>query len=134
MFGKFSKRGSIKMKVKEGYIPATFDEAIDYLYGCLEYEDVELIFDNPNSSVYHHSFCRILRNNWKLWLKCTALVADMNKRWCLWHADDMSGLIVESLWAKVHKIPIDHDAKVQVYREHWKKHGLNPLTGEPLER
>ena len=40
----------------------------------------------------------------------------------IFHADDMSGIIMESVWRKIHNKPLELDEQVKKYRDYWQKH------------
>lgn len=76
-----------------------------------------------------------LRNAWNLWRPESPIVADVKKTYKLFgHGDDASGLIMTGAWALVRGKDIDTElAKTaKRYREHWKRAGLNPETGERI--
>ncbi len=75
-----------------------------------------------------------IRNNFGLWEKHTLLVNDMNKRFSLYHGDDFSSLILEAVWARVKNLKVEDclNEKIESFKKHWIKQGIDPKTGEKL--
>lgn len=86
----------------EEKIPKTLDEAIDYLLKCGT--DVQL----PG---------RVMRNEWGLW-EGSDLAQWFYKRE-IYHADDMSGIIVDSYQKVLVDEPIDLEEQIKHYHAHW---------------
>jgi len=106
------------------------DEAIDLLHSLMEPDDIAYILSTPQESSVHMSFGMWLRNHWNLWQE-TPITKDFKKKFKLFgHADDISGMIMTGLWAKVHGIPVDLQEVAKRYKKHWKKLGVNPEVGE----
>ena len=78
---------------------------------------------------YHHSIGRLIRNNWKLWSKEDNNLKIWFKNKGIWHADDMSGIILTSYWRWKNNEPFKIDEQIKFYHTHWKKMGLNPWDG-----
>jgi len=120
------------MKINQDSVPSTLNEAINSIVDTLDQKDKDFIKQNEPSSV-HFTIGMYLRNNWDLWEKDSPLVLDVKQRFGLWgHGDDVSGLILEGVWAKVNGIDVD---KILVQRSlqckhHWEKAGVNWKTGE----
>jgi hypothetical protein len=137
------------MNIDPNYIPPTLEEAIDYLYKCCDEKDLEFIrtegkseeeemkgFDGKvfNLNLYgytmHHGYGQMIRNAWGLW-NGSELKNHFMERFGLGHADDMSGLIIEGLEAKVREQPYTEDMindRVEQFKNHWITLGINPLT------
>ena len=121
------------MKLKKE-IPPTLDSAIEFLYTNLSEKELKFIKSNDHSSIHHFGGMQ-LRNDWNLWNTKSALNKDIQKRFGLMHGDDCSGLIFTGLWAKVKGENVN-DALNNVaesYINHWKRSGVNPMTGEPIK-
>ena len=123
------------MKLNEDFVPATANEAITEIvdYG-LSPEDLDFIRSNDSVTV-HMSAGMSLRNSWSLWEKDTPLQKDFQKRFKLFgHADDISGIILEGVWAIVKGEDLETvlKNKADSMRQHWLKHRVDPLTGEDM--
>jgi len=120
--------------INEDFVPVTLNEAIDYLYSLLETKDIEYI-KAENQSGVHFTMGMYLRNNWSLWEQDTPLSKDIRNRFKLFcHGDDVSGLILTGLWAKVNGLNIDEELNKEAdkYKKHWPKYGIDPETGEEI--
>ncbi|MGV3616212.1 MAG: DUF6794 domain-containing protein [Fimbriimonas sp.] len=69
--------------------------------------------------VYHHGLGTWLRNNWGLWGQ-SALAKWFAQRG-IFHPDDMSGIVLDSYWRRLHKRPIDLEGQIAHYQEYWKR-------------
>jgi len=122
------------MKLNPDKVPATFDEAVRVLHDSLSATDREVIMECSPADV-HHTVGRYVRNNWSLW-EDTPLKRDFISRFKLFgHADDISGLLMTSLWAVVCRTPNLAEVQAQEverYRAHWRNYGVNPETGHQL--
>jgi len=120
------------MKLNEDQVPATVDEAIEQLFAALTKEDKAQI-GGLDSAAVHMTLGMYLRNNWSLWDRTTKLSQDFQTRFKLYgHGDDLSGMILQGLWARVQDRNVAHvlEQEAEKYRRHWLAHGLNPETGE----
>jgi hypothetical protein len=114
-------------------IPTTIPAAIEQLYSKLDQESIDFIKKNDSSSI-HFGTGMSLCNNWHLWDKESPLNIDFRQRYNLFgHADDISELLYNAIWAKVRGKNIEKaiNDTVTKYRKHWAGQGLNPLTGRP---
>lgn len=101
--------------------PSTLQEAIDLASGlqtkkCLE----DLKRTKENDALLHHGLGRCLRNEWKLWEPDSVLPKYFKNKLGIIHADDMSGLIIKGMLAKIRNEKFDIDVEVEEYKEHWK--------------
>lgn len=121
------------MKFNEDYVPSTLDEAIQCIYESLSEEDIALI-KRADAGGLHFGLGMFLRNNFSLWEKDTPLGNDIKERFGLIHGDDKSGLILAGLKAKVCGKDIQKELELEAksYISHWKLHGIDPLTQEPI--
>ena len=119
------------MKPKD--IPKTLNEAIEKLYSDLTAEDVKFITENDHSSIHFFGGMR-MRNDWHLWDKKSPINKDIQKRFKLSHGDDCSGLIFTGLWANVRGLDVTKELKkcASSYIKHWKKSGVDPMTGKKI--
>lgn len=68
----------------------------------------------------HHNLGRWIRNNWGLWADDGPL-KDYFNGIGLHHADDMSGLIIESFWHHLRNEPLEIEKQVKEYQDFWAK-------------
>lgn len=86
----------------------------------------------------HHGLGTFLRNNWYLWWdeswkededkglpqEMPAIVKYFNETWGIKHADDMSGIILQSYHRHLNGKELGIEEQVKKYKAHWAKHGL----------
>ena len=117
--------------------PTTIDEAIEILFSSLEADDIAFIKDPESSSVsLHFTVGMGLRNYWHLWAEESPIKDDFKKRFNLFgHADDMSGMILDAVWAKVRGEDVDKVIKIAAdgFNAHWMNIGVDPYTGKPRD-
>lgn len=107
-------------------IPKTKDLAVSYLMDQLEEADVEYILENGSDSL-HHFTGRKMRNGWKLWDNESVLSQYFIRNYQIAHADDISSLILDSVFALVKEENFDFNEKVEVLKSYWEKMGTNSL-------
>ena len=104
--------------------PRNLDEAIEALNYILSFEDKQL-FQEQNEKKFinstHHHLGRWIRNNWELWNEKSKL-AEWFIAKEIWHADDMSAIILTSYWRKIHGQPIRLEKQIQRYFKFWLRH------------
>lgn len=127
------------MNIKNDGYPENLDEAIETLID-FETEIVEMIkadsTDNINKilSFLHHSVGQFIRNSWFLWWKENhnykewpknkpAIVTFFNNI-NIYHADDMSNIILKSLIYKIKGIDIKLEEEINYYINYWKCNGF----------
>jgi len=71
---------------------------------------------------HHHTVGQWIRNNWGLWKQEGGLYEELAALG-LHHADDMSGLILDSFWRHLHDKPLEIDAQVSHYKAYWARAG-----------
>ena len=116
-------------------IPKTLNEAIDTLYSDLSPKDIKFIKENDHSSIHFFGGMQ-MRNNWHLWDTKSSLNKDIQKRFSLCHGDDCSGLIFTGLWAKVKGENVEEALNkcAESYTAHWKREGVDPMTGKKVKK
>lgn len=123
------------MTSKNIEIPNTLEECLKQLMKQNKKEDLakwsKTSEDNATSSI-HFTTGMNLRNNWKLWDK-TSPLSKYFKTIGIVHADDMSGIILTSLYRTLNGKDIDLESQVKYYRDYWTKMGVNPDTMEETE-
>ena len=85
-----------------------------------------MIVSAQDSTSLHFSLGMKLRNEWNLWEDDENKKSDLVKFFNsidIYHADDMSGIILESYRRFQEGKPLDIEEQVTVYKEHWKKYG-----------
>jgi hypothetical protein len=103
------------------YVPGDLDDALielDRIMGAKGRDEV-LKATEDGMIEYHHGLGMWLRNNWGLW--GGSRLARYFNRLGIRHPDDMSGIILDSYWRKVHDRPIDLDGQVRHCLDYWKK-------------
>jgi len=71
-----------------------------------------------------------IRNYYGLWHE-NGLTRYFNNVLGVYHADDMSGVLLEALWHRVHNKPYDPTPMIEKCRKHWKQSGCN-MKGEQI--
>ena len=104
--------------------PRNLDEAIEALNYILSSKD-KLVFQEWGEKKFvnsmHHHLGRWIRNNWDLWDEKSKL-AEWFVAMEIWHADDMSAIILTSYWRKIHGQPIRLEKQVHKYIKYWLEH------------
>ncbi len=77
------------------------------------------------SAKLHHTLGRHLRNEWGLW--SGSKLQKWFKSKGVWHADDMSGIIITSYWRQHHGLPLRLPEQIKKYQDYWAKQNV----GEP---
>lgn len=71
----------------------------------------------------HHNLGRLIRSQWGLWDENSPL-----HKWFMrsriWHADDMSGIILTSYYRHIHDQPLMLKDQFDGYIEYWAKNAL----------
>jgi len=120
------------MNLNEDKVPTTINEAVEMLFNALSDSDREDVKKHPPEAV-HFTLGMYLRNGWSLWERDMPLNRDFRERFKLFgHGDDVSGMILKSVWAKVCGLNVEEIQKAEAehYRQHWQRAGLDPETGE----
>lgn len=102
-------------------IPTNLDECFEELKSILSTEVQIAIIKMPDGPIgLHHGVGTWLRNNWKLW-QPDSVLSKYFQTLGLHHADDMSGLILDSFWHHLRSEPLDIEGQVKKYKEYWNK-------------
>jgi hypothetical protein len=112
------------------YIPRDLDDAlteVDRIMGAKGREDV-LKASERDMIQHHFGSGQWMRNSWGLW-KGLRLAQYFNQLG-IYHPDDMSGIILDSYWRRIHGQPIDLEGQVRYYQDYWKKMKIEG-SGEP---
>lgn len=107
------------MKIDPDSVPATVEAAVDAVVDALSDSERHLISMAMTPAVVHHTAGRFIRNSWSLWSPDSPIKRNAVERYKIAHADDISGLIFEWVWAKVRGTPFDPLEHVEGYHLHW---------------
>ena len=77
----------------------------------------------------HHNLGRRLRNRGELWNEQSRLYKWFRRKG-IWHADDMSGIILTSYYRKLHSLPIKLDEQIKDYVDYWATESSLPKQQE----
>ena len=103
--------------------PRNLEQALFALGKTIDHETrriiQELNDEDHISARLHHTLGRYIRNEWGLW--AGGKLHDWFKSRGIWHADDMSGIIITSYWRQQHGVPIQFQEQVRLYQEYWAK-------------
>jgi hypothetical protein len=82
--------------------PTNLDEAVEILFKRLKPLDLKMI-NKPATKpfMFHHTAGRGIRNEWQLWEEDSELVKWFRENLKVVHADDISSIILEALFARV---------------------------------
>lgn len=102
-------------------IPKNLNDCFVHLKTLLGTAEVRKIETSSEKSMntYHFGLGMHIRNEWGLW-QGSKLAQWFNTQG-IHHADDMSGIILNSFWRHLHDHPIDLDKQVKFYQDYWKK-------------
>jgi len=101
-------------------IPNDLDECIIHLKNKIPSEDLKAFGDLPErraGGIAHHGLEQHLRNTWGLWTG-SSLKSWFEERG-IWHADDMSDIILDSLHRDLNGEPIRFEEQIESYRQYW---------------
>lgn len=115
------------MPIPEFFIPKTLDEAVGYLLKNTTNDNIEYIksiTENQFLGETHFSVGMSLRNTWGLW-RGWDLAKHFNEIG-IYHADDMSGIILTSFYRRVHNQDIRLQEQIKFYQDFWQKQGIDP--------
>jgi hypothetical protein len=106
----------LQMKIP---IPKNLEECYEQLE---KYADQNLIetykrISEQDLPTYHFGFGMHIRNKWGLW--SGSPLKDYFKSLGIYHADDMSGIIIKGFWYHLNNKKFDLDKEVKHYRDYW---------------
>jgi hypothetical protein len=109
----------------DNFIPSTLEECFEALDNMLPAEEKEKIrtWSEDEMGFCHFGLGMWMRNNWGLW--GGGNLRDWFNAHDVWHADDMSGIILTSYWRRMHNEPLLLDEQVQYYSDYWEKAGVD---------
>jgi hypothetical protein len=87
-------------------VPATLDEAVEFLKEALSSADIREV-RNPkyDAITAHFTWGQLIRNEWSLWEKDMRLVQHFKTNYGVDFADDISGMILDCLWQDLNNRP-----------------------------
>ena len=103
-------------------IPCNLEECLETLDNSFASQNKDAI-KNGEIGLLHHGIGTSIRNNWGLWTE--SCLRDWFNKHDVWHADDMSTIILESYKRHLNNQPIDLEGQVQYYNDHWASRGVN---------
>jgi hypothetical protein len=103
------------------YIPKNLDECFVELKKILNPGELDKFTtcSKKDLCLYHHGLGQWMRNNWGLWTESD--LKEHFKAMGLWHADDMSGVIIDSFHRHLRNEPLRVEEQVKQYLDYWKK-------------
>ncbi len=108
-----------KSKKIEVYQPKNLEDCLRWLEINTDEKSKETLRAHKVSN-FHFSAGMSMRNNWNLWDKTSEI-----HKWFLsigiWHADDMSGIIIESFKRRLLNQSIDLEGQIALYKDFWAK-------------
>lgn len=107
------------------YIPASLDDAHAYLLKRLPPEELQRIREMKSEKEmidYHMGLGMGLRNSWALWAG-SRLSRHFNQLG-IHHPDDMSGIILDTFWRRLHNQPLRLDERIAFYQAYWQASNL----------
>lgn len=114
-------RGKKKRQTfNDSNIPHDLDEAIKAVLNLISTEDQMAIKNGEiNLPMSHHGFGTSLRNGWGLWND--SVLAKWFQEQGIYHADDMSGIILESTQRYLRGEARDLEGQIKYYQDFWKE-------------
>jgi len=108
--------------------PTNLDECIAELEKSLPKELIEKLKNKEIDPVsLHHSVGRSMRNRWSLWGESE--LKEWFKEIGIFHPDDMSGIILDSLALHLRGKPINLKKQVKYYKDYWEVMKKAPKNG-----
>lgn len=101
--------------------PKNLQQCLDLLmkhYAGGGWEEFKNMDEKQALSICHHTTGRALRNNWGLWDENSELYKYF-KGLGIWHADDMSHIILQSFHRKINGKEIDLDRQIKYFQDYW---------------
>lgn len=117
------------------YIPSDLTDSHKALQAQLSSEDLELIraMKSEDETVeLHHGLGRWLRNAW-LYPNGSRLSTYFNTLG-IQHTDDMSAIILDTFWCKLHGQPFRLEERVKFYQDYWKNPENTVMPNKSLQR
>lgn len=119
----------------EKNLPKTLEEAIDHIIAQIPEEEKIMVAEMTVREFMgktHHFLGRHLRNEWELWYNTNDLTRYFSSLG-INHGDDRSGIILESVYRKLHGDPVDLEGQVEKYKAFWREAGFADGIHPPTE-
>ena len=105
-------------------IPANLSECFDELDNIFQdsptdYENFKMSSEDEAIIILHFGLGKWIRNNWGLWTKNTNIYHTLHAMQ-LWHAEDMSTVILTAYHRYINNQPLGLKEQVQFFLEYWK--------------
>jgi hypothetical protein len=108
--------------VDTSYVPEDLRDSIRHLKRLLPSSTIAWVRDSAHAefdmAVLHHGLGTWIRNTWGLWGD-SRLAAYFNGIG-IEHPDDMSSIVLNSLWRELHGLPVDLRSQVDYYQQYWR--------------
>lgn len=140
------------MKKEADFVPKDLDDALHYLLQSISQSEesikaLEGFADDERGFLgeLHFHTGMAMRNDWNLWWhenhgyegwpKDKPEIVRYFNSIDIYHADDMSGIIMTSLFRTYYNKPLDLPGQIKVYHDHWLKYSgnINPMLGDKEE-
>ncbi len=101
-------------------VPNNLHEAVECLKKHPDQEGIKKFGDTPfdELGLYHMSLGLSIRNAWGLWAGDTALAKFFFNKG-ITHPDDMSGIILDSLWLSLNGCEYELEKQIRYYKAWW---------------
>ena len=105
---------------EKDYIPQDLYDAINHLKKLLQPEQIQEMKDGSEKEMarYHHGLGTWMRNSWGLWRGSS--ISEWFNSIGIEHPDDMSGIILDSLWRDLNGQDLRLKEQVEHYKAYWK--------------
>ncbi len=129
-------------------LPTNLEEAVETLE--IFYSSQQAVEEIKNMSLKkfeassHFGAGMFIRNSWNLWWfeghKYPSWPKEKPKliEWFnnidIYHADDMSGILMECLWKKLHNQPYELEKQIERYKKHWRQAGFKDGIFNPNKK
>lgn len=114
-----------------GPAPDTIEEATAKLIEIINEQAPPSMWDEEEHTFIahlHHNLGQDIRNYWGLWSRDTELHNRIAGQFYLSHADDMSGLLLKSVYRTYHDLPLELEEEAANSLDFW----AATLRGEPF--
>jgi hypothetical protein len=106
----------------ESEVPKTLEECFEKLK-VLIVEDLKVFKETKEKDLsrFHFTLGMWIRNNWKLWSEEVHPLKKYFLDLGLFHADDMSHIIIVSFWRHLNNKPLEVKTQVKFFIDYWLK-------------
>jgi hypothetical protein len=117
-------------------IPTNLEECFEVLKTFDGVKEFKLVEEKRVVGLYHFNLGQHLRNDWKLWDESDkSKLVDYFNKLGIYHADDMSGIILLSFHRHLNSKPIELEKQVKVYEKFWAlKFGNKRIFSKRMEK